>query len=94
MNAYLCLNITLNWFFLIFFGAFLIQVSVESVIQAFKGNIEKAVQLIIASVLKIVDKKWNGEMEELKVRTNFYLQDWFISICKIDLGKTLQFVFL
>lgn len=39
----------------------------DSVLQAFKENIEKAIQLIIAAVPKIAEKQWDEENKELNV---------------------------
>ena len=41
----------------------------DSVLQVFKGNAEKAVRLITAAVPKIAERAWDEEKKKLKVRT-------------------------
>ena len=50
-------------------------VSVDSVLQAFKGNIEKAIQLIIAAVPAIAERNWDKEKEKLKECVNNALME-------------------
>lgn len=60
------------------------QVSVESVIKAFKGNIEKAIQLIIASVPKIAGKNWDTEIKDIQVSCIIWAIHIFMYNCTIS----------